>query len=109
METLTQKNLADGIAANAIGRVESETGRVNPAQGNLVREQRQAKARHSGSTDSSRVNRPVSLKQFLAEEAQRLGLSTGAIFARIQRGKYAGKIKLRRVTKRTVIVEEVKQ
>lgn len=48
-----------GVEGNARTRRDG-TGRVNPAQGNLVREQRQAKARHSGCTDSSRYqSRPA--------------------------------------------------
>ncbi len=46
------------------------------------------------------------LKQFLAEEAMRLGTCSSTIYRRIKRGKYAGQIALRAESKRTIMVED---
>jgi hypothetical protein len=45
----------------------------------------------------------LQLKQWIADEAQRHGVGTRAIWCRMYRGKYPG-LKLRRVNKRVVFV-----
>lgn len=45
----------------------------------------------------------ISMKQFVAKEAERLGVKSPAIFMRIKRGKYPD-LKIRRVNARVVYV-----
>ena len=50
------------------------------------------------------MNKPLYLKQFCLEEAQRLGIGETAVHKRIRKGQYRGKIKLEHKSKRTVLV-----
>lgn len=52
----------------------------------------------------STTTRPIYLKQFLYEEAQRQHVSPAAIQARMKRGQYAGQIQIERKSSRDIRV-----
>lgn len=51
--------------------------------------------------------KPIYLKEFISDEAQRLGVSSTCIFNRIQKGEYKDKIRLEKKSTRTILVHHL--